>query len=191
VSMSGKEKPLPRPPKTPFGKSRSEEREEEAPLIADRMAAAMAEGKLEEFMKEEMPDNEYARALASMMMGMTGMMPSGGLPAPSGQTEQVRPEEEIPAPSQPPADVINAVEAGDVRGMMDLLAREHKQRNPGSGSALPEEKRTDDMPGLSDIEKETLNQLVTIASENKVSVDWIVLRALRLYIEEYRKTGRL
>ena len=78
--MSEKEKPLPRPPKTPFGRNRFEQREEDAPLMADRMAAAMAEGKLEEFMKEEMPDNDYARALASMMMGMTGMMPGGSLP---------------------------------------------------------------------------------------------------------------
>jgi 3-polyprenyl-4-hydroxybenzoate decarboxylase len=30
-----------------------------------------------------------------------------------------------------------------------------------------------------------------IASENHVTVDWIIMRALKLYLEEYRKTGRL
>ena len=65
------------------------------------MAAAAAEGKLEDFLKQEMPDNEYARNLANMMMGMTGMM-SGSMPGmsmnpvpekgKSSQHQQARPQ---------------------------------------------------------------------------------------------------
>jgi hypothetical protein len=196
--VSEKEKPLPKPPKTPLGKKRFKEGEEDVPLMADRMAVAMAEGKLEEFMKQEMPDNDYARTLASMMMGMTGMTPSGVLPPLSGKapqgsdkTEEADPPEGISSGVQTPEDVINAVQSGDVKNVMEILAREHKKRSPGSASILAEERKTDDIPGLSDVEKETLNQLIKIASENNVSIDWTVLRALKLYIREYRKTGRL
>ncbi len=167
--------------------------------MADRMAAAMAEGKLAEFMKEEMPDNDYARALASMMMGITGMMPPEAFPPRSGErpeecsdrAEDVNPPEVMPSGVQPPADVMDAAHTGDVKGVMEMLAREHEKRNPGSGSIPAEKEGTDDMPGLSDVEKETLNQLLKIASENNVSVDWMVLRALSLYIREYHNTGRL
>ena len=197
--MSEKEKPLPRPPKTPFGRNRFEQREEDAPLMADRMAAAMAEGKLEEFMKEEMPDNDYARTLATMMMGMTGMILPGAFPSPSGKeaeehsgkSKEVIPPGEMPSAVQPPEDVINAVHSGDVRGVMEILAREHKKRMPECEAGPVEEGKTEDTAGLSDVEKETLNQLIKIAAENNVSVDWMVLRALKLYIREYRKTGRL
>ena len=73
--MSKQEKLLPKPPNTPFGRKRHfEEDESKDPLIADEMVQAMAEGKLEEFLKKELPDNEYARKLAEMMMGMTGML---------------------------------------------------------------------------------------------------------------------
>lgn len=196
--MSEKEKPLPRPPKTPFGKRRFDEWEESAPLIADRMAAAMAQGKLDEFMKDEMPDNDYARTLAAIMMGMTGMAPPGGMPSAGGKIEEghsgkgegVKPSEEVRS-GQPSEDVINAARAGDVKGLMEILAREHKKRMPESGSDLAEEKEIQDSPGLSDIERKTLDQILRIASENNVSVDWIVLRALKLYIQEYQKTGRL
>ena len=196
--MPKKEKHLPRPPKNPFGKGRFLESREDAPLMADRMAAAMAEGRLEEFMKEEVPDNEYARSLASMMMGMTGMMPATFSPpvreeamGHGGETEAVNlPGEQSPA-TQPPEDVIRAVHASDVKSVIELLAREHKKRMPEAESGPPEEGRGEAAAGLSDAEKETLNQLMKIASENSVSVDWIVLRALRLYVSEYQKTGRL
>ncbi len=78
--MTTKDNPLPKPPNSAFGrKNRFEQPDEQAALLADRMAAAMAEGKLDEFIKQEMPDNDYARQLASMMMGMTGMMPMGSV----------------------------------------------------------------------------------------------------------------
>jgi hypothetical protein len=196
--MPKKERPLPKPPKSPFGKGRFEESREDAPLMADRMAAAMAEGRLEEFMKKEMPDNEYARSLAAMMMGMTGMMPATFSP-PVGEeaeghgreTEAVNLTGEQSPATQPPEDVIRAVHAGDVKGVMELLAREHKKRMPEAESGAPDEASGEAAAGLGDGEKETLNQLMKIASENSVSIDWIVSRALRVYVSEYQKTGRL
>ena len=197
--MSKKERPLPRPPRAPFGsEKRFEGGEQEDALMADRMAAAMAEGRLEEFMKEEMPDNDYAKALAGMMMGMTGMLSPGGF-APLAResdknpenVEEVKASEEMPSGVQLPDDIIQAVHSGDVAGMMGILAREHKKRMPESETIPPEERKADETPGLSKVEKQTLDRIVQIASENNVSVDWIVLRSLRLYIKEYQKTGRL
>ncbi len=87
--MKKKDNPLPKPPNSAFGrKNRFEQPDEQPTLMADRMAGAMAEGKLDEFIKQEMPDNEYARSLASMMMGMTGMLPMGETPAAPPPVEQ-------------------------------------------------------------------------------------------------------
>ncbi len=94
MSDTKKEKPLPKPPHTAFGRKKPAEHEEGDTLLADRLAAAMAEGKIEEFLKQEMPDNEYARNLTSMMMGMTGMLPIGGAetaPQPSPPRTKERP----------------------------------------------------------------------------------------------------
>lgn len=196
--MSEKEKPLPKPPNTPFGKKRRfEETKEDVPLMADQMAAAMAEGKLNEFLQKELPDNEYAVTLARMMMGMTGMLPPEGLPSEPDKKSEERSEvaEEIgssqsPPAAQPPEDVLKAVHSGDVEGLMGLLEREHKKRMPDTES-VAEEKGADNSPGLTPVEKETIEKIMKIASDNKLSVDWVVLRALQLYAQEYQRTGRL
>ena len=139
------EKPLPKLRKTP----------QTNPLLADELAKAVSEGRLEEFMDQEIPDNEHSRKLVSMMMGMTGMMP--------------------------PGEIASAAQAGDVKGLTDLLAKEHEKRTdkPGTETNIPSP------------EQKTLDDLIQIASDNNVSVDWLVMRALSLYITEYRKTGRL
>jgi hypothetical protein len=199
--MSMKEKPLPKPPKTPFGRKRPEEREHESGnLIADRMAAAMAEGKLEDFLKQEMPDNEYARNLASMMMGMTGMLPSGGEPsghqapgqkegAPAVNTAPVQ----TPSAEDVPEDVKKAVQSGDMQGLMEMLRREHRKRMPEAepgGAETPEAppSQTSTPPA---IDKDLIDELIKIATDNSVSLDWMILRAIKVYVQEYRKTGRL
>ena len=189
--MSQEERPLPKPPTTPFGRKRPfEEQEENAPLLADRMAAAMADGTLDAFMKQELPDNEYARTLAMMMMGMSGMMPPQGLPSVQGN----EPEGQSANPAlKPPEDVVKAAREGDVKGLMDILQREYRKRSSDTGAidkdSVPE--KAEDSPVLDQKEKETLDQLMDIASRNNLSMDWIVLRALRLYVEEHQKTGRL
>ncbi len=197
--MSKKEKHLPTPPNRPFGRAKkSEHPEEQGALLADRMAAAMAEGKLEEFLKQEMPDNEYARNLATMMMGMTGMMPSGGAPAsPHTPENKERPlPSENAAPGQTfsaeevPEEIRKAIQGGDVRGLMDLLRQEHQKRMPDSEMKTAEEAAA---PSLDQptIDKELIDALIQIAKDNSVTMDWIILRAIKVYVEEYRKTGKL
>lgn len=176
--MSRGKKNLPKPPVRPFQRKRqSEGSTDAAPLMADEMAAAMAEGKLEEYLKREMPDNEYARKLSEMMMGMTGLLPPEcGHPA---------------SPPHPPDDVMKAAESGDVKGLMGLLQREQGKRAPVTDQVTGEEKPEDSAPAFTPAEKETAEALMKIASENSVSVDWIVLRALRFYIRQYKESGRL
>lgn len=198
--MSKKEKPLPKPPKTPFGrKKRFEDHEEDAPLLADQMSMAMAKGKLEEFMQEEMPDNEHAKKLAEMMMQMSGMAPQSSLKSkvkkeetPTGKsTGKKGKSEEKEAPAVPPEDIMKAVQGGNVNDLIGLLKREHEKQHPDSGSKAPETAKPDHPGGLSEEEKKVLDQLVNIASENRVSMDWLTLRALKLYVQEYKKTGKL
>lgn len=184
-----KDRPLPKPPATPFGGKKAFAREEDQePLTADRMAVAMAEGKLDEFLQQEMPDNEYARNLATMMMGMTGMMPVAG--APAGTPEGASPEQ-TGATGEVPEDVRRAAQSGDAKGLVDLLRREHRKRGSGAGEELPEAAeavKTQDIPA---IDKELVDALVQIAKDNSVTPDWIILRAIKVYIQEHRKTGKL
>ncbi len=200
--MSDKERPLPKPPHKAFGrKNKFEEQGEQGTLLADRMAAAAAEGRLNEFLKREMPDNEYARNLASMMMGMTGMMPN--TPASPDPSREKQGEQRIEGPAvesgeqspEVPEDVRSAIRGGDIQGLMNLLRREHEKRNPDSPLLKAEEKSESppaQQPGLiPTIDRETIDSLVKIALENSVSLDWIILRSIKLYVQEYRKTGRL
>ncbi len=192
--MTENERPLPRPPKTPFGKRRPGEEDSGQELIADKMAEAAAMGKLDEYLERELPDSEEARALARMMMAMTGMMPAGSTPR--------RPGQEIPAgPAPEPAadvspDVMKAVHGGDVKGLMDILRREHGKRSPedhagsppAEGAVAPVEPGGQPQPA---IDKELIDALIRIAADNSVTLDWIILRAIKVYVEEYRKTGKL
>jgi len=192
--MSKKENPLPQPPTSAFGRKNFEQKEQ-VPLMSDQIARAVAEGRLEEFIDSEMPDNEYARKLVSMMMGMTGITPPQG-PAPRRAIEENEPGTSAEAESSqegapgepPPTDIMRAVTEGDVREVMGLLEREHKKRAQAT-QQTPET----DLPRSADAvpEKETIDRLVKIASENDLSLDWIILRALRLYIQEYESTRRL
>jgi hypothetical protein len=197
--MSKKEKPLPEPSKTAFGRMRHfEKNEENEPLISDQMAKAMAEGKLDEFLQNEIPDNEHARKLTMMMMSMTGLMPPDS-PQSESKTDKVKldrnPEttsaEEPFSPNRPPGDVINAVQSGDVKGLMGLLYREHQKRIKPEDSNIPKEKKHTGYPDSPIFDNKVINQLIKIASENNVSQDWLMMRALKLYLEEYQKTGRL
>lgn len=186
--MSNKEKPLPKPPGTAFGrKKRVEQEEEQASLLADRMAAAAAQGKLEEFLEKELPDSQEARTLARMMLGMSGMTPAGEQPASSesGAAEQT------PSPGELSEDIVKAVQGGDVKGLMDLLRREHQKRMPGTEAGPAEEAAPRQADAQPVVDKDIIDALIRIASDNSVTLDWIILRAIRVYVEEYRKTGKL
>jgi hypothetical protein len=198
--MSKKEKPLPKPPGTAFGrKKRFEHEEEQASLFADRMAAAAAEGKLEEFLEQEMPDSEHARSLARMMLGMTGMMPSGGERSSSQSLEKTEQHlssesgaaEQTLSSGEMSEDVVKAVQGGDVKGLMALLRREHQKRMPGAAAGPGEEATAAQPADQPAIDKDVIDALIRIASDNGVTLDWIILRAIRVYVEEYRKTGKL
>ena len=203
MNKSKKEKPLPKPPTSAFGRKRpAEQNEDQGGLMADRMAAAMAEGKLDEFLKQKMPDNEYARNLATMMMGMTGMLPMGGQPAvaPSLAQEQQPLSSEIKAAGQisstkeVPEDVRKAIESGDVKGLKDLLRREYLKRTPGAELGMSEEAVASPPPqasGMPVIDKDLIDAMIQIAKDNSVTLDWMILRAIKVYVEEYQKTGKL
>jgi hypothetical protein len=200
--MTKKDNPLPKPPNSAFGRqNRFEQPDEQSALLADRMAAAMAEGTLDEFIKQEMPDNEYARSLASMMMGMTGMLPMGGAPTTpppvqqqpqssgSASAEQVAPTSEVP--KEVLENVRKAIESSDVKGLMKLLQQEHSKRTPGSEPGTTEEATASPSPAEPAIDKDQVDALLQIAKDNSVSVDWLILRAIKVYVQEYQKTGKL
>jgi hypothetical protein len=195
--MSKKEKDLPKPKKTPFSRKRPENEGQDDLLMADQMAMAAAEGKLDEYLEQEIPEGEYAKKLAMMMMGMTGILPSeGGLPVdeealsvPSEAAESGRPSEGSAAPAVP-EDVSNAAKAGDVEKLKELLAREKQRRAPDAGEVSGEAVKAH-QPQPSMLEKDMLDALMKVAFENKLSIDWLMARALKLYLEEYQKTGRL
>jgi hypothetical protein len=203
--MANKDKPLPKPPNKAFGnKKRFEEEDDQSTLIADRMAAAMAEGKLDEFIKQELPDNEYARNLVSMMMGMTGMLPMGSAPAssqspaPEQQPATLEktgagPEEQISPAAEVPEDVRKAIESGDVKGLKDILRREYLKRTPGAEPGMSEEaaQPQPQASGMPAIDKDLIDAMIQIARDNSVTMDWMILRAIKVYVEEYRKTGKL
>jgi hypothetical protein len=189
--MSDKEKSLPRPPSSPFGRRRrTEENADECPLMADRIALAAAEGRLEEFIKNEIPGGEHAKKLVSMMMGMTGMTQGAALKALPEEEPCTETAADTPS-AQPPEDVLNAVHSGDVQALMGLLERERRKRFPderaGEGSGDAGEPAAEKCS----IEKTTVDLLIKIARDNDLSLEWVVLRALRQYAEEYGKTGRL
>ena len=206
TNNTGKEKPLPKPPKTPFGRQRPDESaQDQGSLMADRMAVAAAEGKLDEFLKKEMPDNEYARNLASMMMGMTGMMPMAGaatgMPAaPDAQQPQpaeTASPEQATAAIDVPEDVRKAIQSEDVQGLMDMLRREHQKRSPGEeplpaeASAAPSATSASPSSSQPQIDKNLIDALIQIAQDNNVTLDWMILRAIKVYVQDYQKTGKL
>lgn len=197
--MSKRERDLPKPGKTPFSKKRPENEGQDDLLMADQMALAAAEGRLNEYLQQEIPEGEYAKKLTMMMMGMTGILPQEeGLPAdehaqssPSKAAETGKAQEGEAGPAVP-EDVVSAVEAGDVEKLKELLAREKQRRTAdpveaGGGAREPEQCQSS--PSM--IEKDTLDALIKVAFENKLSIDWLMARALKLYLEEYQKTGRL
>jgi len=196
-----KEKPLPTPPTTAFGRKRQLERtDDQGGLMADRLAAAMAEGKLDEFLKQEMPDNEYAKNLVNMMMGMTGMMTLGGQattpPAPVQEkkpaSSEIKDAEHIAPSAEVPEDMRKAISNGDVKGLKDILLREHLRRTCGTEHGLSEEAVPQPQStGMPTIDKDLIDALLQIAKDNSVTMDWMILRAIKVYIQDYQKTGRL
>lgn len=214
--MTENERPLPTPPRTRFGRQLRGEEESAGPLTADRLAQAAAEGRLEEFLQREIPEGEHARTLAMMMLGMSGMAASGTpLQEPSAAAETAPgPAPGVPAVSAAPGvsgsalspEVLAATMQGDVAGLMALLREAHARRGgeciPGGGEpaggspaisaeTIPPAAGADAAAARPGIDKALVDELIRVGAENQVSVDWLLLRAVKLYLEEHRKTGRL
>ncbi|MDH4232498.1 MAG: hypothetical protein OEW04_10800 [Nitrospirota bacterium] len=197
--MSKKERALPKPGKTPFSRKRFENEGQEGLLMADEMAMAAAEGKLDEYLDQEMPGGEYSKKLAMMMMGMTGALPPEGAPpeaarnssSSSESAESAQKQEGDGRPAVPP-DVLNAVHNGDVEKLKELLAREQLGRDAGSAEETGVEgSAAQETQPRTSLEKDMLDALMRIAYENSLSIDWVIARALKLYLVEYQRTGRL
>jgi hypothetical protein len=208
--MTESDRPLPTPHRSRFGRDAQEAAGPASGMISDRMALAAAEGRLEEFLQHEIPEGDHARNLALMMMGMSGMMP---MEPPDGPAQAVSPPG--PAPAAPdaqnaasaglPPEVLAAVQQGDVANLMGILRAEHAKRS-GQGAAADEAPPAPAPPcaagptapppvqsaeGRAGIDAAVIDELIRISTDNDVTVDWLMLRAVRLYVEEYRKTGRL
>jgi hypothetical protein len=171
-------------------------------MISDRMALAAAEGRLEEFLQHEIPEGEHARNLAMMMMGMSGMMPMeppAGLPRGVSTDSPAPPASDAQTTVSPevPPEVLAAIQQGDVANLMGILRAEHAKRT-GLDAASDEAPRAPAAPsaersaaGPAGIDTAIIDELLRISTDNDVTVDWLMLRAVKLYVEEYRKTGRL
>ena len=210
--MAENDRPLPNPPRTRFGRQIRGEEEGAGPTTADRLTQAAAEGRLEEVLQHEIPEGEHARNLAMMMLGMSGMLPPG-LPDPGAGDKPVDPASLGVRDGSGilPPEVLAATMQGDVAGLTALLRAEHERRrgevpeagdSPGdaSGCAPPAAAGVEPpqraLEGPADasragIDKALVDEMIRVAGENQVTVDWLVLRAVKMYLEEHRKTGRL
>jgi hypothetical protein len=187
-------------------------------MISDRMALAAADGRLEEFLQHEIPEGDHARNLALMMMGMSGLMPTemgaGLSPAvpPHGPSPPAPDEQTAGAPEVPP-EVLAAIQRGDVANLTGILRAEHAKRSAPcareDGAPQSPEATADARPaiasppfpaapptapagdGRAGIDAAVIDELIRISADNDVTVDWLMLRAVKLYVEEYRETGRL
>ena len=204
--MTENDRPLPTPPRSRFGRDSREDAGPGSGMISDRMALAAAEGHLEEFLQREIPEGEHARNLALMMMGMSGMMPTetpAGQPRPDPPPDQALLAPGTPAAAPPvvPPEVLAAIQEGDVTNLMGILRAEHAKRSglPDAAAAVPQAPAAPTADpaaapaaeGRAGIDAAIVDKLIRISADNDVTVDWLMLRAVKLYVEEHRKTGRL
>lgn len=214
--MPKDKRPLPKPPKTPFGRKGPGSDLEDEELVADKMGMAMAKGEMDSFVEKELGGNENAARLASMMAGMTGMgqafaPPSGQAPKEAASGVTGRPEDTGGPGADPeikgiaPSDeIMKATMSGDVKKLTALLKEAASKHGTEAGSAHPKEtakqaiKETEPTAGdeaeardIPFMEKLLLEQLIKMAKENDVSVDWLMQRALKLYLQDYKNTGRM
>ena len=200
--MTENDRPLPTPPRSRFGRDSREDAGPASSMISDRMALAAAEGRLEEFLQHEIPEGDHARNLAMMMMGMSGMMPMeipAELPQAVSTHSPPPPASDAQTANSPevPPEVLAAIQQGNVASLMGILHAEHAKR-AAPGAAAEEAPQAPAAPsaerpaaGPAGIDAAIIDELIRVSADNDVTVDWLMLRAVKLYVEEYRKTGRL
>lgn len=144
--------------------------------------------------------------MADMAGAMSGAM-SDNSAAPSGEgAKEPGSVGDDPSTSGPQhvlsEDVMQAVGNGDVSALKDMLMKEYAQRT----GVDPEELRgkpvkaaqpqVGDQPQSGEapqwgVEKALLDALLAIANDNSVTLDWVFERALKLYVRDYKATGRM
>jgi hypothetical protein len=92
---------------------------------------------------------------------------------------------------QPPQEILKAVRSGDVKSLTELLAREHRKRMPDATASKISEENTARFLEQPGIEKELIEQMMKIAADNSLTPDWVLIRALKVYVREYQRTGQL
>jgi hypothetical protein len=88
-------------------------------------------------------------------------------------------------------DVVKDVEAGDVKSLRELLEHEHRKRMPDAHVSPISEENTARFLQQPGMEKDLLEDIMKIASDNNLTPDWVLIRALKVYVREYQRTGRL
>jgi len=164
--MPKKKGQLPEPPRGPFGRKKAFGEEAVSPQMADRLTAAMMEGRGEEFMEEEFGDIPGAKELAMMMLGASGMSPAGVSPSKASG-------------KKPNAETVKK------------SAAKASKKTSKESSKTPEKVLESAETGEQNFDKADLDTLLKIAAENNVSFDWVMARAVKLYARDYRTTGRI
>jgi hypothetical protein len=200
--MSDANRPLPTPPRQRFGAARGDD-ETAGGLTADRIAQAAAEGRLEQFLQSGIPEGEHARNLALMMLGISGVTPAPAPVGPASATSEMGTVDAgaAGAPAGPlPPELLAAAREGDVAGLVSLLRAEHGRRTgepapehaePPGQAIAPATDAAAPAAAHPTIDAALVDELVRVAADSDVSVDWLVLRAVRFYLEEHRRSGRL
>jgi hypothetical protein len=183
--MPKKKSPLPIPPGSAFGpRKRLRGKPEDESLLADKMALALSQGRLNDFLAEEFPGNENARKLADVMMQMTGMAPTA---RPATPPERPRKGKRGATGKEPPG-AANPSATETAETLASLLGGTRKEDAERAGTTRGEAGG----PGVEAfLDKDVIDTLMKIAEENKVSIDWVMARALRLYARDYITTGRI
>jgi hypothetical protein len=183
--MPKKKSPLPTPPGSAFGPRKRLRGEPEGEnLLADKMALALSQGNLNEFLAEEFPGNENARKLANVMMQMTGMAPTAR-PAPPLEKPQ---KGKRRAQGKKAAGAVRPSAAEDAEKLASLLGGTRNEEAERAGTTRGEGAG----PGVEAfLDKDVIDTLMKVAEENRVSIDWVMARALRLYARDYITTGRI
>jgi hypothetical protein len=149
------------------------------------MALALAQGKLNEFLAEEFPDNENARKLADVMMRMTGMAaPAAG----TGSLPEKKLKGRRGAEDKEPPGAVDSSPSEGTETLVNLLGG---TQNKEAGRAGKRRGKGTAPEGEAFLDKDVIDTLMKIAEENKVSLDWVMARALRLYTRDYVTTGRI
>lgn len=81
--------------------------------------------------------------------------------------------------------------SGDVKSLKELLEREHRKRMPDAIVSPISEENTARFLGQPGMEKDLFDGIMQIASDNNLPPDWVLIRALKVYVREYKRTGRL